>query len=755
MKFQKCNRLFRLLQKVFLLGILFSVLFFPKEAKAQNVAHFMLGRLWSGVVENGANSNWTPPIFFPNDYDIMFNRLQTTQASTGSGISLATTFFYNKYTTDTTQYRVYDTAAVFGLLGTNYPAPFNNVVIVSPMKSYVRYGYTPITIDNKSANIVTDGGSQYYQAFRFGKITADQMVDVTNKYIFDITVDRKALAWGQNYNDNYIIYDMEFTNVGTQTYDSLYILMSQNMYNMQFSNGQNPQPAAGNVFQNNFTWLHYHGGRASDTSMTFCNGEVPGKLRVFYEYSADDPQKGGDQMWAPAEPAQQGRLTGTLLDFYTVLHASKQAFDSTNPSADVDDFLQPRITYSGNDTKISASYQSGSDQYNSASFWAIIGGYSDRDPMTGNTFPGTHHGINTDELGVSDFSNYSAGTTTSNQALMHAVYGPYHFAPGQKIHIVYATGAAGISEELAKQIGAQWSNRTIQDPPNMPGTNGWLPSEFKFPPDANQWDISKDKWASMGIDSVMLSAYRAKWNYDHNYQIPLEPPPPSKVTATAYASQIQLTWADVPAEQLSNFAGYRIMRRISRYDTVFYDVVYNSNSSDKAASHTFNDTTIRTGANYSYYVQAKALIDPNDPNADPTTRGKMMYSSRLFVQDNSSGTPIIYPPVLPQDDMSRIRVVPNPYNISDPLVNGATYGSGTQGRLIYFLNLPAICTIKIFTENGDLVKTIDHNSPGGPSGSEQWTLDTSSGQIVSSGIYIAVFQRPNGDASYQKFVIVR
>ena len=571
---------------------------------------------------------------------------------------------------------------------------------------------------------------------------------------------RHILAWGQNYNDNYVIYDLEFTNVGTQTYDSLYILLDQNMYNMLFSNGQNPAPASSNQFQNTYTWLHYHGGRASDTTMTYCDGLVPGNLRVYYEYSADDPDKGGDQMGAPAEPAQSGRLTGTLMDFITVLHASKQAYDTTNLGGDKDDFLQPKVTYPGNDTKISATFQSGTGQYGSANFWAISGGFSDNNPMTGDTFAGTHHGLNTDELGVPNFYDYAGGSKSSNQALMHLAFGPYHMAPGQRIHIVYASGAAGIGEKLAKKIGAEWLNHTITDPPNEPNTNtGWLPANFKFPDGATQWDISKDKWVSMGIDSVMMAAYRAKWNFDHNYMIPQDPPPPSNIVATASANHIEIDWTDPQAEQMSNFAGYRIMRRISRYDTVFYSAVYDSGPDDKVASskdtHAFYDTTIRSGANYSYYVQAKALIAPDDPNADPTTRGKIIYSSRLFVQDNSAGTPILYPPVLPQDDLSKIRVVPNPYNISDPLVNGSTYGAGTQGRLIYFLNLPAVCTIKIFTENGDLVKTIDHTSPGGPSGSEQWTLDTSSGQLVSSGIYIAVFQTPNGGASYQKFVIVR
>ena len=763
MDFQKCNHNFRLLSRIFFYMVI-VLLLIPEGVKAQNVAHVMLGQFWTGVVDNGSNSNWTPPIFFPNDYNIMFNRLQYRQATSASGISIAATHFVDQYANapgiDSTKYPVLDTGAVFDLIGSDYPAPFNNGVIVSPMSSLVRYIYTPITFDNTGANIIKDDATQYYQYFNMKNTTADQVIDVTNKYIYDITLRRHVLSWGQNFNDNYVIYDLEFTNVGGQTYDSLYILLDQNMYNMQFSNGQNPQPASSNQFQNTYTWLHYHGGRASDTSTTFCDGAVPGKLRVYYEYSADDPDKGGDQMGAPAEPAQEGRLTGALMDFISVLHASKEAYDTTNPGADTDDFLQPRVTYPGNDTKISSSYQSGSDQYGSASFWAIIGGFSNNNPMSGDTFSGTHHGLNPDELGVTNFFEYAGGSKSSNQALMHLAFGPYHMSPGQRIHIVYASGAAGIGEKLAKKVGAEWLNKTISDPPNEPNNNtGWLPSNFEFPQGATQWDISKDKWVSMGIDSVMLAAYRAKWNFDHNYMIPQDPPPPAKIEATASANHIEINWTDPQAEQMSNFAGYRIMRRISRYDTVFYEPVYNSDANDKAASskdeHTFLDTTIRSGANYSYYVQAKALIDPNEPNADPTTRGKIIFSSRLFVQDNSSGTPVLYPPVLPQDDLSKIRVVPNPYNISDPLVSGSTYGVDTQGRLIYFLNLPAVCTIKIFTENGDLVKTIDHTSPGGPSGSAQWNLDTSSGQLVSSGIYVAVFQTPNGGTSYQKFVIVR
>ncbi len=742
MKLMICNPRIKLLKNVLILGVLLTMFYTPQNLKAQTAAEIWIGRMWTGLVDYGVGSSVVPPTFFPNDYDIMFNRLQSAQANNGMGIKIGVPHWFNKYQTDTT--RQYDTAAVYDLVGANYPPPFNTGVVDTQMTSYVRYYYTPITIDKSGQKLVSDSKSQYYQAFRFKNNTADQMVTVANKYMYDITVSRKALAWGQNYNDNYVIYDMTYTNTGTQTYDSLYILMAQNMYNVQFSNGQDPSVASGHAFRSNFTWQHYYGGRVGDS------------LRVFYEYSADDPGATGDQMGAPAEELQNGRLTGYQMDFYTVLHASDSAY--SKDANDVDDPTEPKITYMGNDTQINSTFQSSDDPYASASFWAIKGGFSDLHPMDttfGKLVPGTHHGLNSDELGITDFSKYPGGVSTAPQSLMHCSYGPYHLAPGQKIHIVYATGVSGIDEKTAKMVGAGWLHGTLQNPPNMPNAEtGWLPSNFAFPTN-NEIDRIKDRWISMGIDSVMLSAYRAKWNFDHHYQIPLEPPPPTEMNITAYSNRVEITWKDADAEALSNFAGYRVMRRVSRLDTVFYETIYDGGPTDK--SDIFNDTSIVYGANYHYYVQAKARIAIDDPDADPSTRGKIMFSSRLWVQDNSGSTSPVISPNPAQDDMAKIRVAPNPCNVNDPyFVNAGTYGAtSNNNQFVIFFNLPKECSIKIFSENGDLVRTKQHASSVAPSGSEIWDLTTDSGQIVDSGIYIAVFQKPDGETSYQKFVIVR
>ena len=78
----------------------------------------------------------------------------------------------------------------------------------------------------------------------------------------------------------------------------------------------------------------------------------------------------------------------------------------------------------------------------------------------------------------------------------------------------------------------------------------------------------------------------------------------------------------------------------------------------------------------------------------------------------------------------------------------------TDQRDITFYNLPPFCTIKIFTENGDLVQTLYHNDPS-RSGTFFWDMLTSSQQVINSGVYIAVFQKPDGEISYQKFIVVR
>jgi hypothetical protein len=393
-------------------------------------------------------------------------------------------------------------------------------------------------------------------------------------------------------------------------------------------------------------------------------------------------------------------------------------------------------------------YNSEGDDYGDKNFWAMHDAYSEFFPMSGSTWPGTFHAGNTDEQGSADYSAHPAGTTQANNSKMYSTFGPYLFNPGEKLHLVFASGFSGLDMKTAQIVGAKWKNGTLEEPVCLPNARtGYLPENFIFPTDASEIDMRKDRWVSTGIDSAMKSAWRAKWNFDHGYRIPMAPPPPESVTITGLGTGVEIKWTGAEAESRADFAGYRIMRRLSNLDTLFYQEIYSSGAADKAAEHLYVDKEVLIGAQYYYYIQSKARIAADDQLADPLSRGKIICSSRVM-------EPTIYwinPPHFSQDDLARIRIVPNPYNINDPLLIKQGW---TDQRGIQFYNLPGKVTIKIFTESGDLVQTIEHDSPVS-AGYEIWNMISRSQQVISSGLYIVVFQKPDGETAFQKFMVVR
>ena len=102
----------------------------------------------------------------------------------------------------------------------------------------------------------------------------------------------------------------------------------------------------------------------------------------------------------------------------------------------------------------------------------------------------------------------------------------------------------------------------------------------------------------------------------------------------------------------------------------------------------------------------------------------------------------------PGRNISDARVVPNPYNIN------------TDQNLLFsnrdalaFFNIPGQCTIKIFTEMGELIRELPHLDG---SGDHFWDIQTESLQLVSTGIYFAVIEDlETGDKVIRKFTIIR
>ena len=81
---------------------------------------------------------------------------------------------------------------------------------------------------------------------------------------------------------------------------------------------------------------------------------------------------------------------------------------------------------------------------------------------------------------------------------------------------------------------------------------------------------------------------------------------------------------------------------------------------------------------------------------------------------------------------------------------GATRGE----RRIYFEHLPSLCTIRIFTINGDLVQTLVHDV-GMQNAREYWNLLNRDGFSVAYGVYIAHIDAPGVGEKILKFALIK
>ena len=734
------------LNRTFVLYLTLVMIFlFTSDIFSQ--ALIRVNRLWGEVVESGGNRgiNYTNgDLNLFSDYGAYGCRFQGTEGFFSGFVIVAT----DNWNGD---------VAVFSPVESDLP----DGQIVEPLENYSRYANPNYTITSEG-EVTTPPGNELGGAIVDPSKclgTSDQTVTVTNQYTNGITVQRKVIAWGQNLDNNYSIIDLTFTNTTNTTFTNFYVFLHNGEYPFVQADGNNPSVASADRYANGNTprkWYHYYGAKTSDT------------LRVYYYYSSDDPENPGDRMGQPLT-VQGGRLLDYNFTFVATLHASAQPYTPSGTIVnnidqnDQDDMNQPSVTSVANMQNVlnlplfSSSYQStGTDATN---YYHLLNGTSNlsSDDMTGPDIRPGHHRANLDEQGkVAPGGENGISTFSNSFESMLTSYGPYTFAPGQQIRIVTATGIAGISRDKAIEVGEAWykdtkdGTNTLTDSPNLPNpTTGYFPANFVFPDGATETDKKKDRWVSTGINVIHQTVSKAKWNFEHNYQAPVTPPPPSDLTITGTGEGITLNWSDISAEGMIDFIGYRVMKKLGNTDTTNYKEVFRSDTTNNKSTNTFTDKQIRVGAFYYYYVQAIGKVPDNDLNAYPPDRGKTIYSGRIYFYNN---TQVVGQALVNQaGDLDKIAMVPNPFNWKDPLLRGYGYSNPSNLR-IQFYELPHTVTIRIFTEAGSLVKTIEHNQD---SGSNSWNMTNENGQTVASGIYIVLFQTPDGGTSYQKLVIAR
>lgn len=100
---------------------------------------------------------------------------------------------------------------------------------------------------------------------------------------------------------------------------------------------------------------------------------------------------------------------------------------------------------------------------------------------------------------------------------------------------------------------------------------------------------------------------------------------------------------------------------------------------------------------------------------------------------------------LAASQLDGIRVVPNPYYAR------STYEQDQFNRIIRFMNLPAQCTIRIFTMAGQLVRTLEKDDPS--TSILNWDLETSNQLPVAGGVYLYHVDAPGIGVAKGRMVV--
>ena len=590
-------------------------------------------------------------------------------------------------------------------------------------------------------DLVDDGGYDVFQK-------ADRQIYNTVNTSTGIAFDRNVYAFSNQYYDNFFIYEYTFVNNGVVSTDET-LSHSQTLNGVYFHwQFRNAVAGEGNVEGSTIDWRGRRGWgtpqncRWGMNTMNMVIGEDPNNpvtssmfadefgrmgideydydgemMRAFYSWHGRHSTLSYDNIGSPNFQGwlADGLLGASQFTGAVVLHADTAPGDAT------DDILQPRTTQKieSNDPETTAN-----DQFSSS---RMERGYT--------LFVNAGHEALSQSEQVKSQGQFPDQFSVAGGYSQTWSFGPYTMAPGDTVRIVVAEAAAGMNRQMNQKVGNTWFRHVaLGETPTaeMPdGSMMTITSEAL----ANEY---KNSWVFTGRDSLMETFRRARFLYKNNMDMgALTPPdPPQSFEVTSQGNRIYLSWAENASLTHPNFEGYKVYRAKGQYDSTYYEIA-DLNVSDGSLAHEFSDMTAERGQLYFYYI-----VSYDDGTTNVLEPGTPLHSSPFYTRTNK-GASMLKPPA---EGIDNVVIVPNPYIISNTTLQYV----GEQNS-IKFWNLPAACTINIFTERGDKIYTYDHVG----SGVASWNLLTSSRQIIVSGVYIATFETPDGDKATKKFVVIR
>lgn len=105
-------------------------------------------------------------------------------------------------------------------------------------------------------------------------------------------------------------------------------------------------------------------------------------------------------------------------------------------------------------------------------------------------------------------------------------------------------------------------------------------------------------------------------------------------------------------------------------------------------------------------------------------------------------------------ELKKIKVVPNPYVASASWEPRNPYDTGRGPRELHFTHLPQKCTIRIYTVQGELVTTLEHNASFWDS-TEKWDMLTKDKLDIAYGVYVYHIDAPGIGSYVGKFAVIK
>lgn len=612
-------------------------------------------------------------------------------------------------------------------------------------------------------------------------LPADRMVDNIHNMRPGVTVHGRFYAYANQFADNFHLHQMEYCNTGNTDDDEEIELPGQTLHDVLFfrihryrhPEGPSWVTSGGQVW-GKFNMVDIVGDGHKDYNVDFT------AIYVWYGWEKDYTRYNslGGPLWDDTHWSNTaisgdtvGRLGATGFVGRVTLHAdaspSNREYIRCTP-ATYDTCEPGAMGWMDQDETLTTEGSSHQDYYE-------LGILSRENPARGGggyvrmyphyaerVIPSAQYW-----LPLGDASGGKQGGFAPTEA-----FGPYELGFNECVNVVQAEAIGGLDYDASVQIGRKYKRGGAKDDlvieydANHDGVidrTAWV-SPWEVRNNGSE-AMTKNQWAMMGRDSLFneFEFARALWDKSNGmttYPIPEAPHAPKSFAVYGRPDFIELNWE--PQGGGPAITGWEVYRT-SRFEDNMLDADgdgmevdsegnlitgYEKIASLDAGATSYEDRSANRGSDYFYYLVAVGQPQPDDPTRLNGTPGGAPLRSSRYLTQTYLPTNLKRAPYGTSGTVADARVVPNPVNLgADTSVRFA------QEDRVAFFNIPGKCTIKIFTEVGELVHTIEHTDG---SGDELWNLTTASRQLLVSGIYIAVIEDlDHGDSATLKFTVLR